>query len=344
MLGIHPPKPEARFNDENNRWMKEYRSVDWLKSALKARPPPKYVQGDIEGLDDDLAADKKEEPKVSNEELEKEFKSLLDEATTLSSNCKNTKAGMLEFEKDDDDNFQIDFIAACSNLRASNYEITTADRMKVKLVAGKIIPAIATTTSVVTGLVLLELFKVLQNKDVSALRNGMIDVGTNNYVLFERDEPNKFRTKIEKTYMPEQDYTYKKKIIRVPEGFTKYDSIDIPVTPSTSVEEFGEALVKKLNSFLPPDAEAKYEVDGIGVGTGVIWNGSKKHANTTKSLMHVIEQQKIAETGGKGLPRPFWEGRIQFCDLSVIVSIEDDDDVDEVDVETAMIRLVIGKD
>ena len=87
-----------------------------------------------------------------------------------------------EFEKDDDSNHHIDFIAACANLRAEKYKfffwviasygITKSDRNTIKKISGKIIPAISTTTAFVTGVIAVEAYKLMSGmKDLESYRS-----------------------------------------------------------------------------------------------------------------------------------------------------------------------------
>uniref|UniRef100_A0A8C5TZL5 E1 ubiquitin-activating enzyme n=1 Tax=Malurus cyaneus samueli TaxID=2593467 RepID=A0A8C5TZL5_9PASS len=82
----------------------------------------------------------------------------------------------ISFEKDDDSNGHIDFITAASNLRAKMYNIDPADRFKTKRIAGKIIPAIATATAAVSGLVALELIKVVGGYPADAYKNCFLNL------------------------------------------------------------------------------------------------------------------------------------------------------------------------
>lgn len=67
-----------------------------------------------------------------------------------------------QFEKDNDANFHIDLIYALGNCRAVNYKLDPMDWITVKLKAGRIVPALATTTAAVAGLQTLELVKLLK--------------------------------------------------------------------------------------------------------------------------------------------------------------------------------------
>ncbi|CAM9842126.1 unnamed protein product, partial [Ectocarpus fasciculatus] len=77
---------------------------------------------------------------------------------------------------DDDLNGHVDFITAASNLRASNYGIPAADRLSTKRIAGKIVPAIATTTAVVSGLACVELLKLIQGAPITDHKNGFVNL------------------------------------------------------------------------------------------------------------------------------------------------------------------------
>jgi ubiquitin-activating enzyme E1 len=62
-------------------------------------------------------------------------------------------------------------VAAAANLRARCYGIEEVDVPTARLIAGRIVPAIATTTALVTGFVCLELYKIVQRKPLAAYRN-----------------------------------------------------------------------------------------------------------------------------------------------------------------------------
>ena len=86
------------------------------------------------------------------------------------------KTSPVEFEKDDPTNFHIEFMGGVSNLRARNYKIEEVDNFKIKLIAGKIIPAIATTTAMVVGAVGIEIIKYLVGKKADAYKNVTINL------------------------------------------------------------------------------------------------------------------------------------------------------------------------
>ncbi|XP_062430412.1 ubiquitin-like modifier-activating enzyme 6 isoform X2 [Rhea pennata] len=94
----------------------------------------------------------------------------------------------ISFEKDDDSNGHIDFITAASNLRAKMYNIEPADRFKTKRIAGKIIPAIATATAAVSGLVALELIKVVGGYAADAYKNCFLNLAIPIIVFTETAE------------------------------------------------------------------------------------------------------------------------------------------------------------
>ncbi|TRZ13806.1 hypothetical protein HGM15179_013290 [Zosterops borbonicus] len=81
----------------------------------------------------------------------------------------------IHFEKDND--VHIDFITAASNLRAENYGISPADWLTSKQIAGRIVPAIITTTAAVAGLACLEVYKLVWGcQDLSCYRSSNINL------------------------------------------------------------------------------------------------------------------------------------------------------------------------
>jgi ubiquitin-activating enzyme E1 len=76
-------------------------------------------------------------------------------------------------------------MTSTSNLRARNYKIKEAPRHKIKIIAGKIIPAIATTTAMIVGAVGIEFYKHIFNKKIEHRRNGFMNLAIPMFVFSE---------------------------------------------------------------------------------------------------------------------------------------------------------------
>jgi len=74
----------------------------------------------------------------------------------------------ISFDKDDVDT--LDFVTAASNLRSVAYYIERKTRWEVKEMAGNIIPAIATTNAIISGLIVLQALHLLR-KSYASLKN-----------------------------------------------------------------------------------------------------------------------------------------------------------------------------
>jgi len=137
-------------------------------------------------------------------------------------------------KKDDDTNFHIDFITACSNMRAWNYHINPATRHKCKMIAGRIIPAIATTTAMITGLVEIELYKLLLGLDKAKFLCANVNLGLGTMRLFEPVAPKK--------EVARMDLLMACEVKPIPPGFTIWDRVVI---------DRGDITVKELIDSFP---------------------------------------------------------------------------------------------
>jgi ubiquitin-activating enzyme E1 len=204
MLGVHAP-----YGGDDPTWLEDQRSEAWLYELTAQLTVPPYAKAVVDNAEEDAggqdggskgaAADGKEDEEAPQDVLRR----LIGQLEAF----KGVNPASLEpadFEKDDDYNFHIDFVTASSNLRAANYGIPPTDFGKAKLVAGKIIPAIATTTAAVTGLVMLELFKMVLGKDIGDFRARLIGLANNVFTSFEPDPP---MTKTSGTKLTEPDPT-----------------------------------------------------------------------------------------------------------------------------------------
>lgn len=140
-----------------------------------------------------------------------------------------------DFEKDDEKNHHIDIITSATNLRAWNYRIRQTNAAHCRMVAGKIIPAIATTTACITGFIGLEIMKLCRKAELEAHRMVTINLAVNNISMELLPDPKKKKSGMDpETYM---------EMKAIPEGFTCWDFVEIN-EPNATLRQFIDAFKK----------------------------------------------------------------------------------------------------
>jgi ubiquitin-activating enzyme E1 len=185
-----------------------------------------------------------------------------------------------EFEKDDDSNHHIAFITSASNLRARNYKIKETTFYSVKMIAGKIIPAMATTTCSVTGLVCIELYKVVGGSAVDKMRNTFMNLAVNVYSMGEPGEPRR-------TKSVAMDPVSMGPVRAYPEGFSRWDKLVI---------RNGDLTFKQLEEFM--NREHKLSISMITAGKSILYNPLlyKAHRETRANARIVDIFQQVTAT------------------------------------------------
>lgn len=211
---------------------KEERSPSFFKPLLDSVLVPEFqpqsgVKIDTGEKKEGGAPEAPAEPEASVIEQVKQKLSKLPQPSAMA----GTKITAMEFEKDDDTNFHMDYISSFANLRARNYSIEEVEKLQARLIAGRIIPALATTTSMVTGFVCIELIKYLHKGGEGVHRDLQANLAISMFISIDPEGPpkNKPRT-IKKKPDPvnHPEYEEEETIATIPtDGFTLWDKIVI---------------------------------------------------------------------------------------------------------------------
>lgn len=123
------------------------------------------------------------------------YDEVLGEITDIISNI--PKAYKVDFEKDDEGLGHVQFVTECANMRNEQYSIPKSDFYTTRKIAGNIIPAMITTTSLISGFQVMEFIKLVKfytpGKYLTKSFDSDIDIYKNRFVNMNKnyiDGPN----------------------------------------------------------------------------------------------------------------------------------------------------------
>ncbi|EST06388.1 UBA/THIF-type NAD/FAD binding fold [Kalmanozyma brasiliensis GHG001] len=124
----------------------------------------------------------------------------LSSASSLAVRAASDPTNPLSFDKDDDE--ALDFVTSTSNLRSIVYHIDRKTRFEVKQMAGNIIPAIASTNAIISGMLVLQALHILSG-EWEKTRTVTLARGSDRYIAsFAPGEPSSKCGTCQDVYVP----------------------------------------------------------------------------------------------------------------------------------------------
>ena len=252
-----------------------------------------------------------EEKNKNQKEEKKKINEILNELEKIDvSKYNSDKINPEKLEKDHDDNGHIDFIHLSANFRAKNYNIQECDRSKTKIIAGKIIPTILTSTASIAGIASLQIFTLLQTHDINYLRKCFFNLGRLEFMLVTPSKP-----------------VYKKNIKfneLIPQNISKWDKIKIN----------GSKTCQEIIDFL----KEKYGVVVDSLTSGDVTLISTFLPSSTKFLDRKVEDIYNEKAKAK------FKLEKNYMIINVVASIEKEDKetkiIDYISVEMPIIKYI----
>ena len=213
----------------------------------------------------------------------------------------------IKFDKEDDENYHINFILSFSNLRANNFNIEKTDFLNVKEIAGNIIPAIASTTAAITGISTLQIYTLLQTDDLYSFKNCDLNLATSQFDLYFPEE---------KRYIGEtinNENIVENKVI--PKEFSVWDKIDIK-GPNKTIKNIVDYFKDNYN----------VDIDYINYKNYTLVSLLDDDKDLDKTIESLIEKYVILNKKTK------------------YIKLEISGSLDDIEISTPTIRYIINND
>jgi len=261
---------------------------------------PQWKPKDKMDIEIDEDKEKKEEKKsgVSDDEYE-EIKAMRKEVEAIDIS-KLANLHPAEFEKDDDTNHHVDWITSASNLRGWTRRLEPSTRAHCRMVAGRIIAAIATATAAITGFVFLEIYKlIMKTEDPNEYRWSTINLATNVFAIELPADPVESQTREEK-YTVEEAGEIKnltRKITCVPKTFTVYDFIEMKegkdITLESFVKKFKETHSLKITMLTKYGKSKKGKMLYQEINSKFYENQKKFNERMLRMMKNALQKQRV---------------------------------------------------